>query len=213
VRAGVDARGITIEGSVFRGAEPDENRLNIERPRLDSWAARIGYRRGPWSAQVSGGYLKVPEWFEPYNETRLTASIGYDGMIASRAFAATLAWGQNREEVVVNGTSNGFLFEWDLQASRRLIFYGRAEIADKQLFGLGAHPAGFQHPHIYSHFDVLTIGAIHDFLTARWARIGVGGDVTLYHMSPDMLPFFEGSRSFHVFARWRPNSGHASHVH
>jgi hypothetical protein len=213
VRAGVEARGITIEGSVFRGAEPDENRLNIEQPRLDSWAARVGYRRGPWSAQVSGGYLKVPEWFEPYNETRLTASIGYDGMIGSRAFAATLAWGQNREEVVTNGTSNGFLLEWDLQAARKLIFYGRAEITDKQLFGLGAHPAGFQHPHIYSHFDVLTLGGIHDFLTARWARIGVGGDVTLYHMSPDMLPFFEGSRSFHVFARWRPNSGHASHVH
>ena len=26
-------RGFTLEGSVFRGAEPDENRLNIEQPR------------------------------------------------------------------------------------------------------------------------------------------------------------------------------------
>ena len=213
VRAGVETNGLTVEGSVFRGAEPDENRLNIETPRLDSWAARLGYRRGPWSAQMSGGYLKVPEWFEPYNETRLTASIGYDGMIGSKSLAATLAWGQNRDEVVANGTSNGFLFEWDLQMMRRLILYGRAEVAEKQLFGLGYHPAGFQHPHIYSHFDVLTLGAIHDFLTERWTRIGFGGDVTLYHMSPDMLPYFGGSRSFHVFARWRPNSGHASHVH
>jgi hypothetical protein len=213
VRGGVETRGVTIEGSVFRGAEPDENRLNIEQPRLDSWAARIGYRRGPWSAQVSGGYLKIPEWFEPYNETRLTASIGFDGMIGSRSLAATLAWGQNREDVVTNGTSNGFLLEWDLQATRRLILYGRAEIANKELFGLGYHPAGFQHPHIYSHFDVLTLGAIHDFLTERWARIGIGGDVTLYHMSPDMLPYYEGSHSYHVFVRWRPNANTHHHVH
>jgi hypothetical protein len=213
VRAGVETRGLTVEGSVFRGAEPDENRLNIERPKLDSWATRISYRRGPWSAQVSGGYLKVPEWFEPYNETRLTASIGFDGMVGSRSLDATLAWGQNREDVVVNGTSDGFLLEWNLQTTPKLALYGRAEIANKQLLGLGFHPAGFQHPHIYSHFDVLTLGAVRDFLMARWARIGVGGDVTLYHMSPDMLPFFEGSRSFHVFARWRPNGGHAAHMH
>ena len=213
LRTGVDTHGFTIEGSVFRGAEPDENRLNIETPRLDSWAARIGYRRGPWSAQFSGGHLHVPEWFEPYDETRLTASIGFDGNVGSRRLDATLAWGQNREEVVVNGVSDGFLLEWNLQAMPRLALDGRAEIANKQLFGLGFHPAGFQHPHIYSHFDVLTLGAVWDLTMARWARFGIGGDVTLYHMSPDMLAFFEGSRSFHVFARWRPNGSAHTHVH
>ena len=213
LRTGVDTHGFTIEGSVFRGAEPDENRLNIETPKLDSWSARIGYRRGPWSAQFSGGHLHVPEWFEPYDETRLTASIGFDGNVGSRRLDATLAWGQNREEIVVNGVSDGFLLEWNLQAMPRLALYGRAEIANKQIFGLGFHPAGFQHPHIYSHFDVLTLGAVWDLTMARWARVGIGGDVTLYHMSPDMLPFFEGSRSFHVFARWRPNGSAHAHVH
>jgi len=213
VRGGVETRGFTVEASIFRGAEPDENRLNIERPALDSWAARLGYRRGPWSAQVSGGYLKKPEWFEPYNETRLTASIGFDGPVKSRPLNAALSWGQNREEVVANGVSNGFLLEWNLQAMPKLALYGRAEVTDKQLFGLGLHPAGFQHPHVYSHFDVLTLGAVQDFVMARWARFGIGGDITLYHMSPDMLPYFEGSRSFHVFARWRPNNPHAGHVH
>src|SRR5262245_24360894 len=51
VRGGIEKNGVTLEGSVFRGAEPDENRTNIEEPGLNSWAARIGYRRGPWSAQ------------------------------------------------------------------------------------------------------------------------------------------------------------------
>jgi hypothetical protein len=213
VRGGVDTHGFTIEASAFRGEEPDENRLNIERPTLDSWAARIGYRRGPWSAQFSGGRLKTPEWFEPYDETRLTASIGYNGTIGSKRLDATLAWGENREDIVINGVSDGYLLEWNLQATPRLALYGRSEIALKELFGLGLHPFGFQHPHIYSHFDTLTLGLVRDFVTHRWARIGVGGDVTLYHMSPDMLQYYEGSRSFHAFVRWRPNSTEGSHIH
>src|SRR5689334_4950968 len=34
VRGGVSTRGFTFEASAFRGEEPDEDRLNIERPRL-----------------------------------------------------------------------------------------------------------------------------------------------------------------------------------
>src|SRR4051812_5861002 len=92
------ARGpLTLEGSAFRGEEPDEDRLNIEQPRLNSWSTRLGWRRGPWEAQVSGGRLHDPEWFEPYMTTRLTASVGFNGSVASRPLAATVAWGENRE--------------------------------------------------------------------------------------------------------------------
>lgn len=213
VRAGLETRGITIEGSVFRGAEPDDHRTNIEKPALDSWAARLGYRRGPWSAQFSGGLLHEPEWYEPYDHTRITASVGYNGLLGSRRLDAMLGWGQNRAKVVQNGVSDGFLFEWDLGATPRTSLYGRAEIAVKQLFGLGLHPKGFEHPHVYSHIDALSLGAVRDILTSRWSRLGIGGDVTLYHMSPDLLQYYEGSRSYHVFLRWRPNVTSGTHVH
>ncbi len=36
--------------------------------------------------------------------------------------------------------------------------YGRAEVSAKQIFGLGLHPAGYNHPHFYSHIDPLTVG-------------------------------------------------------
>src|SRR5439155_1355123 len=79
LRAGVETGAMTFEASVFRGEEPDQddNRYNIETPRLDSWAARVGWHRGPWQAQFSGGRLHEPEWFEPYDQTRLTASISF----------------------------------------------------------------------------------------------------------------------------------------
>lgn len=212
VRAGIETRGFTFEASAFRGAEPDENRTNIERPSLDSFAGRIGWRGGPWSGQFSAGHLKEPEWFEPYDHVRLTASIGFNGSIASRRLDATFAWGQNRERVVQNGVSDGFLLEWNLQAARATSVYGRGEIAVKQLFGLGFHPRGFEHPHIYSHIDAITIGAVHDLVNVRRSRIGVGADVTLYHMSPDLLEFYQGSHAFHIFLRWRPAAATA-HVH
>src|SRR6185436_4941411 len=40
LRAGVETGSFSFEASVFRGEEPDENRLNIARPKLNSWAGR-----------------------------------------------------------------------------------------------------------------------------------------------------------------------------
>lgn len=73
VRGGVSRGAITLEASAFRGAEPDENRTSIERPALDSWAIRGRYDAGHWHAQLSTGHLKQPEWYEPYDLTRVTA--------------------------------------------------------------------------------------------------------------------------------------------
>src|SRR6185503_19826789 len=107
VKAGVSRGPFGVEGSIFRGLEPDENRKDIDFGTLDSWAARGTWRRGAWDAQFSGGHLETPEYVEPFFDgTRLTASLGYtrdDGTLA-----ATLAWGENRE---VHGVLDGYLLE------------------------------------------------------------------------------------------------------
>ena len=211
VTGGIEVDGFTLDASAFRGEEPDENRYNIDTPKLDSYSARLGWHSGPWSAQISGGHLHVPEWFEPYDETRLTASVEFGGAVRSHPLAATLAWGENRDAVVINGVSDNFLFEWDLRASPRTSFYGRAEVVEKEILGLGYHPLGFVHPHVYSHIDALTLGAVRDLVTGRDGRLGIGADVTLYHMSPDLLPYWGGSHSYHAFFRWRPAGGGHHH--
>ena len=204
LRAGVEVGSFTFEGSTFRGLEPDDNRLDIERPDFDSWAARVRWRRGSWEAQFSGGHMHRPEWYEPYDVTRLTASISFDGTIWSRPLAAMLAWGQNRQFNGFNGTSDGFLLEWDLEVTDRSTFYGRTEAAAKELFGLGFHPGGAQHPHWFLPLGAVTGGYLRDLHRGRFGRIGVGADATLYWMVPDLAVFYESSRSFHVFVRWRP---------
>ena len=78
--------------------------------------------------------------------------------------------------------------------------------------GLGFHPKGFGHPHIYSDIDAFTLGAVRDLPLAP-GRLGVGADVTVYRMSPDMALYYDGSKSFHLFLRWRPRAAATAHLH
>lgn len=211
--AGVEIGQFTVEASAFRGQEPDENRRNIEKPALNSWSSRISWRRGPWQAQVSGGLIHEPEWFEPYDQTRLTASIGFNGDVKSRRLESTLAWGKAIEYNGFNNTADSYLLEWDLHATEKMALYGRAEVVRKEIFGLGYHPKGLNHPHFYSDIDALTVGMIRDVLLGRWGRIGLGADVTGYRTSPELVTYYDTSHSYHVFLRWRPNRSSMDHVH
>jgi hypothetical protein len=48
--AGIFSRSVKLEGSVFNGREPDENRWGIDRIKLDSWSARLTLNPGRnWS--------------------------------------------------------------------------------------------------------------------------------------------------------------------
>jgi hypothetical protein len=67
-----------------------------------------------------------------------------------------VAWGHNRE---IHGNLNGYLLEWDWQATVRGAVYGRAEVVDKDILTLGSlHPRGFIHFHQISRVAALTVG-------------------------------------------------------
>jgi hypothetical protein len=210
--AGISRGGVTVEASAFRGEEPDENRWNIEAPRLDSYAGRIRFDRGPWHAQFSAGHLTLPEWFEPYDVNRFTASISYEGAARGRPLLVTAAWGGNREFNGFNGNADGYLLEWDLGVARRSTLYGRTEVTDKELLGLGYHPRGFSHRHVLYKVFALTVGDVVDISRTRWGRFGIGADITFYHMPDDILVYWGGSHSYHAFLRWRPSVS-MTHVH
>jgi hypothetical protein len=90
--------------------------------------------------------------------------------------------------------------------------YGRAESADKEIFGLGSHPRGFSHRHVFYKVGTLTVGYVHDLSVDRWGRLGVGVDITGYNMPSDLLVYYASSHSYHVFLRWRPQAS-APHTH
>jgi hypothetical protein len=181
VTAGIERAGVTLEGSWFRGLEPDENRKDIDLGKLDSWALRGTWRRGPWIAQVSGAQLTTPEWVEPfYDAARLSASVAFtraDGRVA-----ALLAWGQNRE---FHGNLDAYLFEATLRPRVRHAWYGRAEVVTKDILGAGGrHPRGFDHFHPMSRVGAFTAGYVHEAVVSKAGRFGLGGDATVYYVPP-----------------------------
>jgi hypothetical protein len=142
VTAGLSSTRWQIEGSAFRGREPDERRWDIETPKLDSWSVRATWMPSPaWAIQASYAQIDEPEALHPgEDEHRFTASAHYasargasgDGLSAMLAFS-------NKDRV--SGQSAGgdsltaWLAEatWDLDARNTL--FGRFEnVANDEFF-------------------------------------------------------------------------------
>ena len=91
VTAGFSTRTWKIEASAFKGREPDEQRWDIETPRLDSWSVRAFWNPiRNLSLQASTGFLKSPEQLHPdENEQRTTASATWNHPLGPGANWAT----------------------------------------------------------------------------------------------------------------------------
>jgi len=201
VTAGVERYGIMLEGSWFRGAEPDENRKDIDLGALDSYSGRLSWRRRGWDAQFSGAHLENPEWIHPFADvTRLTASIGFTR--ADGRLAALAAWGQNRE---IHGTLDAYLLEATLRPQTQHTLYARAELTTKDILNAGGrHTAGVLHFHPLSRVGVLTGGYVFDVVQSRAGLVGIGGDVSVYRVPSNLTENYGTPVSFHLFLRYRP---------
>ncbi len=212
VRGGASRASVTIEASAFRGAEPDDHRTNLEQPHLDSWAARVRYDRGAWHAQVSGGHLHQPEWYEPYDVTRITASVGFEGTVASRplnvdigvGWQPRIQWIQRKRRRRAAGM--GF-------PARPAVNAVRSRGARRQ----GAFRTWRSSEGVLASARVLYDCGVHHRLHLRpgAAVLGAGRRRCGRDDVPDaagLLPLYGGSSSYHVFLRWRPSVA-AAHVH
>jgi len=222
ITAGVVSTGATfgpikVEGSLFNGREPDENRATIDLAPLDSYSFRVGFApSGNWAMQYSVGRLNEPEAAEPGDIVRQTASVMYNRPIEGGNWATTLAWGRNHK--LTEGTSqNGYLLESTLNFFRRNYVYTRLELLDRdELFRedeideLGpslSGAAGEFHPQF--RVGAYTFGGVRDVVQNETLQVGIGADVTFYS-KPAALDSVYGDNptSFHVFVRLRPGQMH-----
>ncbi|MEZ5290045.1 MAG: hypothetical protein R2745_03100 [Vicinamibacterales bacterium] len=212
VHAAVTVAGLRVDGGLFRGREPDERRTDLDTGPLDSQALQLAYARGPWTAQVSTAWLTRPERLSVYDAERRTASVSYTRSDGDRMVAWTLAAGQNRE---VHGNLEAYLLEGVWRPSRRWAAYTRVEWLDKDILDAGYHPVGVAHVHRQSRVGAVTLGGVRDLATGRLGRVGLGADLTLYRVPPNLEEPYGAPRSFHVFLRLRGRAGTAgaAHVH
>lgn len=110
-----------IEASDFTGREPDENRYSFDKPRFDSYSARLSYNSDLNNAyQVSYGYIKNAEG-DGANQHRVTASWLYNRPLGKDAnFTTALVFGQNN--LSAEGKTNSYLAEADYQRGRDTFF-------------------------------------------------------------------------------------------
>jgi hypothetical protein len=226
--AGVTAGRLKIESSIFRGAEPDENRKDIELGKLDSYSGRLWFTPTPdWTMQVSYGYLTHPEALEPGNLKRWTASIHHNHSWEDGNWANSLIWGRNSEE---HGKSNAYLLESTVNFKDKNYLFTRLELNDKigllqdNVFGRrglvvdhhagesGAGDASEDHSlaEQWNRVGAFTFGGVRDIVASEKLRVGIGADVTFYHVADNLKGLYGSSpTSFQIFLRFRP--GKMSH--
>jgi hypothetical protein len=201
VLARLERGAFAVEGSVFHGREPDEDRYDIDLGALDSWSFRAWYRPSPqWTFQVSHGFLNQPEQLEPGNQRRTNGSVSWFRQHGSDYSAFTVAIGQTVRTYSVVGA----LLAEGTEHVGRLTVYGRFERVSVETEIL-LFPEVIHHPHPGELVDPVlayTAGGIRDVATIGGVLVGVGGDVTLYG-PPPLLQITHGDHpvGFHIFVR------------
>jgi hypothetical protein len=201
--AGLVYRSLKLEGSIFTGREPDQNRWNIERPRMDSWSVRATVNpTANVSAQVSYGFLKSPEALNSREDVRrTTASITWSLPLGERRnWQSTLAWGRNDPSGGGHGrATDAFLLDSALQLDRWTLF-GRVESVGKdELFGDAGDPLAGR----VFNVGKLSLGGYQSIPFGRMA-IDLGGLVSKYDLPRDIQPRYGSDpTSFMLFTRLR----------
>jgi hypothetical protein len=204
VTAGLVWRDLKIEGSTFKGREPDENRYDFDEPKLDSFSGRVSWNpTKDLALQVSHGYMHSPEELEPdANRHRTTASLIYNRALgADSNWSSSVVWGQNRDGG--HGKTHSVLLETNYQRGRDT-FYARFEHVEKPGHELVLDEV--DHERVFP-IDGYTLGYVRDLSHGNGVDVGLGAQFTIHDVPEDLdryygddIPF-----AFQVFLRVRPS--------
>jgi hypothetical protein len=220
VTTGFTYRWFKLEGSVFNGREPGENRYNFEANPWTSRSARLSFApNSNWSMQVSHGFLRNPEALAPGDVRRTTASISYNRPYERGNWASSLIWGRNHEShdgEIFN--LNGYVAESTVNFLDRNYLYTRLELTDKNQLLRDADRLrlGITEHHPSFRIGAYTFGGARDVWNTSSTSLAVGSDVTFYS-TPSILDSVYGTNpvSWKFFLRLRPrkmmHSMHGTH--
>ncbi len=161
---------LKIDASIFTGREPDQHRWNFDRPRFDSYSARISVNPTEnIAAQISYGFLKSPEVLEAnVNTYRTTASLSYNKAWEDNNWQITAAWGRNRDQP--GHTLNGYLVESAIEIQHTHVLFGRVEHVAKDELFIPPNPKADK----VFHVGKLDLGYIFEFPFIPYTLWGIG---------------------------------------
>ncbi len=217
VTTGFTYRRLKLEGSLFNGREPDENRYDFDSHSWNSRSARLSFApTRNWAMQVSYGFLRSPEAQEPAADIRrATASVQYVRPFRRGDWASSFVWGRNHvSEPGATRNLNGYTFESTINFLDKNYLYTRLELVDRDELLRASDRAllGIANDHPVFRVGAYTFGYVRDVFDNQDWSVGLGGDLTSYS-KPDALDAIYGSRpvSFKLFLRIRPGRTQADH--
>jgi hypothetical protein len=171
-----------IEVSGFKGREPDQDRFDIESPKLDSIAARISWNPTEnLSLQVSWADAKSVEQLEPdVDQKKLSASAIYTVPLADQGWwSTTLAWGW--KDPSDRSATNAFALESAFAPNRDWTFFARAEVIEADELGPTTETVG-----------KISFGGIRDFHVGENTKLGVGALYSINFVPDALEPGYGG---------------------
>jgi hypothetical protein len=177
-----------LEASAFNGREPDQDRWNFDRPRLDSWSSRLSWNpTANWSLQVSYGFIKGPEQLEPnVNQHRVTASATYNHPLAGGNWQTTLALGRNDDEP--GQGLDGALIESSFNRGRSTVFARFEDVQKDELFTPPSPLAG----EVFRVAEA-SLGYVYDLPVAMHVALGLGAMGTANFVPDPIKPAYGGT--------------------
>ena len=206
--AGIFTHVWKLEGSVFNGREPDENRWNFDPITLDSYSGRLTINPDTnWSLSAAYGFLKSPEAQNPTQSLhRVTASAMHGASIGGEGqWSTTFVYGANK--TAGSRLANSALLESEAILDRANTVFSRLEVVQKSAEELVVDFPRFDFPsdRVFN-VGAATLGYIREIGGVGGASIGVGASGTL-NVVPSSLSSAYGSRTplgAFVFVRLRP---------
>lgn len=208
---GFTYRWLKLEGSIFNGREPDENRYNFDAHKWNSRSARLSIMPNPnWTMQVSYGFLRSPEGQEPNTDVRrATASVQYNRPLHRGNWASAFIWGRNHTSSPTERHNlNGYTFESTVNFLDKNDVYTRLELVDKDELLRPSDRALLRITDDHPSFRIgaYTFGGVRDIWTTDKVSLGIGSDLT-FNSKPAILDRIYGTNpvSWKLFFRIRPS--------
>ncbi|HKR06980.1 MAG TPA: hypothetical protein VJY62_20250 [Bacteroidia bacterium] len=187
---GIRYKNVKAEGSIFTGREPDEKRFDFDKPKFDSYSARVSVNPTENLAlQVSRGFIKSPEVLEPDTDvTRTTASLLHNMKLTNESNIATsVVWGWNHNSYGENLQS--FLIESNLMLMP-LSIYARFEWIQKDAHELELE--SFDNNPTFN-INAFTLGINKTLFTSFKTDFSLGVQGTINFPDEKIKPFYGNS--------------------